>query len=86
MEDDITSIVNERKRISRLLTRRVICAGIGDFLKWKCSNCDSTEKLNIHHSYYPTDVYKIIRAIANEEICILCFKCHREVHSKKNET
>lgn len=85
MEEDINMIVNERKRTSRVITRRVICAGIGDFLEWKCSNCGSTEKLNIHHHIYPTEICKVIRAIADGDICILCYDCHRKLHSKKNE-
>lgn len=43
---------------------------------YKCVCCGATEGLNVHHLYYPKDVYDT----TSEMLVTLCHACHRLVH------
>lgn len=48
----------------------------GEIIKDKCELCRSTEKLELHHETYHK---------SNNEIKILCIKCHRNLHRIKDK-
>lgn len=48
--------------------------------KYRCSMCNSTEKLNVHHRYYGTHGEEIYHP---EDLFVLCNDCHYRFHFGK---
>jgi len=46
------------------------------YLKPKCNNCGTKDKLKIRHEIYPLTKPEIIKAIKKKKIYYLCSKCH----------
>lgn len=45
---------------------------------YKCTNCNKTKDLNVHHDYG----YKLIPNEPQDCLRVLCVKCHRLLHEK----
>lgn len=50
-----------------------------------CILCYSESQLNLHHRYYSVDGQSILGAERYEDVCVLCDRCHRELHKRKVE-
>lgn len=48
----------------------------------KCTICNSTKKLNVHHKTYDRHGLEHIPQVADEDLIVLCGDCHAKFHDK----
>jgi len=60
--------------------------GLSLFVKrrdgWKCTECGSTERVEVHHKTYENHGAEIIHL---EDMTTLCEKCHKKAHGRNEE-
>jgi hypothetical protein len=49
-------------------------------LRRRCEVCGSTEKLQVHHKWYGTRKNSILYREKDDEVAVLCQKCHEKYH------
>lgn len=51
-------------------------------MRYKCELCGSSKNLNVHHKHYITHGIEHYSEVIDEDLMLVCEKCHQEIHNK----
>lgn len=89
---------NENNEIKRLITSMsykdflkttywlIISRIVKEKHRYRCSKCDSSSKLNVHHVSYEDHGLEHIKEVRDKCLICLCAHCHRKIHKIKGKT
>jgi FMN phosphatase YigB (HAD superfamily) len=71
------------QRINKVYSRKLTIKVLGKIKKGDSCECGKMTKLEYHHEIYPLTEKGIKKAYSNNQIIVICKRCHENLHSSE---